>query len=148
MTALGLRGVSLAALNRTHDKKLTAHLFLSALMPRPHARSDDIFQHSSALNRTQPALMANFTKKLSYQETAHLRVGTSLDPLDDPSASPHRLWRSWRQRCQSFRNRHAALRHQRNSLRIFSSVERCQAYVESVLRAFTYRWPKKSYRRR
>ena len=78
MTALGLRGVSLAALNRTHDKKLTAHLFLSALMPRPHARSDDIFQHSSALNRTQPALMAFSTKTLSYRQTAHVRVGPSL----------------------------------------------------------------------
>ena len=158
--------VETPALNRTHDRpmfergyalphstaltKTSSHLTSSCPHSCPALRPEviDFFPHSSALNRTQPALMANFTKKLAYQETAHLRVGTSLDPLDDPSASPHRLWRSWRQRCQSFRKRHAALRHQRNSLRRFCRVERCQANVESVLRAFTYCWPKKSDCRR
>ena len=94
---------------RKHAKKQEGHLL------RTHPHSTDLNPHSWRISQ----------KKLSYQETAHLRVGTSLDHLDDPSASPHRLWRSWRQRCQSFRKSHAALRHQRNSLRRFSRVERC-----------------------
>jgi hypothetical protein len=81
MTALGLRGVSLAALNRTHDKLLTAHLFLSALMPRTHARSDGIFPHSSALN---PHSWRFPRKTILPGDSASPR-----DHLDDPSASPH-----------------------------------------------------------